>query len=458
MGKTSDLETFIPGSYALVDPRPQPQDAKSPPIDAVSPDRTAFLTVDPAVYVSPSVLEREKERLFARRWICAGRASDAAEPGDWFRFDLAGESFIIVRGRDGALRAFYNVCQHRGAPLVAGECGRAIRFVCAYHAWTYDLTGQCVKVTDRQWFRDEALCGSLDLASVRCETWAGFVFINQDADAPPLAAHLAPLPDLLSAYAMEEMHIVKDVTVAMAVNWKVVLHANMEAYHFQAVHPEALPYADDLLQQVDFYPNGHSRFITPTGQPSARLKAHAGLSDEQKFLLAELGVDPTGIAPDGVRAALQAAKRRADNPFGLDYSRYSDGQLTDDWSISLFPNMTLNAHPEGVLFMRYLPDAKDPERSLFHVMVLAPKLKPGSRPPGYMGVEDDADLSGARRAARLHRTMENPQLGWALDQDVAILRTMGAGVRSKGLRRLRFGELEQRIQHFFSAYHAAIAK
>lgn len=253
---------------------------------------------------------------------------------------------------------------------------------------------------------------------------------------------------------MQDMHVVKDVLVAMECNWKLIVHINQEAYHFHRVHPEALPYADDFRQQIDFFPNGHNRFMTATGVPSPRLGSSPRVSDEQRFLLREVGLDPDEYDGDAahVRHTLQQAKRAPDNVFGLDYSHYSDNQLTDDWSYSIFPNMSLNAHPEGVLFMRYLPHRSDPERSFFHVMVLMPKMRAGARPPAYMGVEDDVDVSGTARPARQCRTMQDAGLGWALDQDLAVLRELQQGMRSAGLQALRLSEQEARIQQFWAEY------
>jgi phenylpropionate dioxygenase-like ring-hydroxylating dioxygenase large terminal subunit len=455
------IDDFVPGSTALeTDGPPAPQEVKSPPLHQLRPDIAQYRRIDPAPFRDPDWLARERDALWRRRWLCAGVARDAAEPGQWFSFDIAGEGFIVTRGRDGALHAFHNVCPHRGTRLVEGDFGTATggRFVCAFHSWSFGLDGRNIGVTDRRFFEAEALCGSIDLAKVRVAEWDGFIFICQDEDAPPLQESLGEIAEHLAAYRFADMQVVKDAVVDLPANWKLVLHANLEAYHFHALHPEALPFADDLIQQIDFYPGGHSRFITPTGIPSSRLPPREKLSDEQKWLLAEVGINGERFTGGSraVRRALQDAKRQTDNIFGLDYSRYSDNQLTDDWSIAIFPNMSLNAHPEGVLFMRYLPDPRDPARCRFHVMVLAPPLAPGARPPGYMGVEEDADLSGARRAERRYADASEPGLGWALDADCRIVAQVQRGMESSGFSSLRLGELEQRIQHFQAEYAACM--
>jgi phenylpropionate dioxygenase-like ring-hydroxylating dioxygenase large terminal subunit len=449
------MKDYDPRTFALDTPRgAHPAERKSPPLDELEPQAAQYRRFGPEPYWSRHWLDVERERLWSRTWLCAGLLADLARPGDFLRFDVGNESVVVLRAHDGSLRAFHNVCRHRGMPLVAEAAGHVPRFVCRYHSWTYDLSGRCTHVTDRAQFSPEALEGPLDLAAVRVEPWGAFVFVCLDPHAPALADHLGPVAETLAAYRIEDMHVVKDVIVDMECNWKLSVHINQEAYHFHRVHREALPYADDLRQQIDFFPGGHNRFMTATGIPSPRLGPATVVSAEQQHLLREAGIDPASFAggPDGVRRALQEAKRRPDNPFGLDYSRFSDNQLTDDWSYSIFPNMSLNAHPEGVLFMRYLPHRSDPERSEFHVMILVPRLPRGVRPPGYMGVDEAADCSGRTRASRERRSMAAPGLGWALDQDCAVLRALQSGVRSAAAGSLRLSEHEARIRHFWTEY------
>ena len=438
---------YEPGVTAI--PGTGPQDAKSPALDTFWP-QGAPRTLDPAMFHCRAWMAREAQALWGRTWVCAGLESDAREPGQWFGFRLLGRSLVIVRGHDGVLRAFDNVCRHRGAPLVSGDFGRvAGKLVCGFHSWAYGTDGKCARVTDPQHFRAEALQGPLDLNPVRVDTWAGFVFITFDPAAVPLPEYLGLLPAQLEAYDFASMHVVKDVVVDLHANWKLMHHANLEAYHFHALHAPALAYADDLVQQIDFYPGGHSRFITPTGLPSSRLPVRSAILPEQGALLAEAGVDPASFTggPYAVREALIAARRRPDNPFGLDYARCSDSQTVDDWSISIFPNMSLNAHPEGVLFMRYLPHEEDPCRSEFHVTILMPKLKPGASAPGYMGLEPEDDLAPAVRPPRLRRPDTAPGLGWALDADCMMVPAQQRGMTSPGFDKVRLSELEARIAH-----------
>jgi hypothetical protein len=163
-------------------------------------------------------------------------------------------------------------------------------------------------------------------------------------------------------------------------------------------------------------------------------------------MLAEAGLDPKefeGRALD-VRAAILAAKRKATNPYGIDYGAFSDSQVTDDWNYSIFPNMTFNSHPEGVLVMRFLPHATDPEKCRYHVWVISRKLAAGVRPPAYMGVEPHVDVSGNTRPPRRYNGKANPELGEVLEQDIRNIEGVQRGLRSRSFDFNKYSEQEQR--------------
>ena len=396
-------------------------------------------------------MQREWQGLWTKSWSCAGRLSDLPVPGSWFKYDLGSESFIVTRAADGVIRAFYNACQHRGRQLVTEEMGRSPSFVCRFHSWVYGLDGANRRVTDREYFHADALCGDLNLRAVRCETWGGFVFINPDPAAEPLLTFLDAMPAMLEAYAIGDMHIVKDVVIAMDCNWKVAAEAFLEPYHVHITHPALLPAVDEVHNQYDFYANGHARLITPIGIPSPRERDRDSVNPGLAYMLREAGIDPDNFGGDAsdVRAAIAAAKRQDDNVFGLDYSAYTDAQLTDDWNPSIFPNMALNAFPEAVQVMRFLPHATDPAKSFFHVWILVPTTKPGVRPPANFGVEPEVDVSGAVRPTRIYTRQEDAGVGDVLQQDIDNMAAVQKGLASAGMQAgVRLSEQEQRIQQF----------
>ncbi|SEB61991.1 aromatic ring-hydroxylating dioxygenase subunit alpha [Pseudomonas marginalis] len=430
---------------------PGSSDEKYPHPHGLYPELAEYRRLDTQGYTDPKVVDQEWQRLWTQTWTCAGRVSDLPKLGSWFRYDLGKESFIITRGHDDQIRALYNVCQHRGRRLVDADRGQGLKFVCPFHSWAYDSTGKNVRVTDRQMFDEQTLCGEVNLSSVRCETWAGFVFISMNPQAPTLLDFLGDVTRLMEPYQMEDMHVVRDVVLSMNCNWKIGLEAFLESYHLHATHPQAMPVTEDYLGQFDVFENGHARHATALAIPSVRLKDQTTVNPLLQFLLKDSGIDPTsysGTAAD-VRNAICDAKRNPDNHFGLNYSRFTDSQITDDWNYFVFPNMTFNSHPEGILIMRFLPHPTDPGQFQYHVLVIMPKLKEGAAAPFYMGVEEGDDITGATRPERIHSSTEVPRLGEILEQDISNIQAVQQGLQSKGFAEgMRLGEQELRIQVF----------
>jgi Rieske 2Fe-2S family protein len=190
-------------------------------------------------YTDPAVLESEMERIFCRSWLYAGRAERLAEPGDYLTLAVGRESVLVVRGRDGRLRAFYNVCRHRGSRLCAAENGRLPATIrCPYHAWTYGLDGRLVgapNVRDRDGFRAE----DFGLAPVALEVWRGFVFVNLAGEkAGPFAEFLGEMPGRVARYPLEDLRVHTRTEHEVEANWKILVENYHECYHCPTVHPE----------------------------------------------------------------------------------------------------------------------------------------------------------------------------------------------------------------------------
>jgi phenylpropionate dioxygenase-like ring-hydroxylating dioxygenase large terminal subunit len=191
-------------------------------------------TLPAEAFTSPEVYALEVERILSREWLCAGRADQVPEPGDYLSLDLLGEKLLVVRGGDGRIRALSRVCRHRGAVLVNGA-GNARSFQCPYHAWTYRLDGRLVGAPYMEGAEgfDRSTCR---LPEIRSELWQGWIFVNLDADAPPLAPRLEPLAEQLEGYRMSEMVAVQTAVFDSPFNWKVLVDNFMEAYHHIAIH------------------------------------------------------------------------------------------------------------------------------------------------------------------------------------------------------------------------------
>ena len=448
---TLEPKTFILGESSFpTEGIVVPQERKSPGIDDVTPTHDHYYTVDPARHLDPAHVDVEWGKLWTRTWLCAGRLSEINDVGSWFKFDIGRESLIVCRSSEDDISAFYNVCQHRGNQLVSDDFGKAGRFVCRYHSWNYSRTGECVRVTDRDLFKDDALCGDLNIPQVRCETYGGFVFVNMDDDAPSLLEYLGEIPDILSGYLFDEMVVLNDVLLDMDCNWKTMLEAFSENYHVHIAHPEASWLTDERFTQIDFYAGGHSRRLIPVGVHNSRRGKAGAINDIQRVILQNLGVDVERFDgnADDVRRAIQVAKRS--NPGALEdvFDRLSDGQLSDDWAMNIFPNLHLSCHAEGVLTLRYYPHPTDPGRCQLHASVLGFKDQPfddGFYPSPV--VSDDKVL-------RIHVRHDDPDVieavGIVLGQDIPIAIGTQRGMGSKGFSAIRLSEHEQVIRHQYA--------
>lgn len=209
-------------------------------------------TLTPEAYRSEEFFALERERVFATSWIAVGCVAELREPGDVLVAEVAGRSLFVVRGRAGVLRAFYNVCRHRGTRLLAAGERRVKRFIrCPYHSWAYDLDGACIgtplfegsdippdqrAVFDMDGARafDRADYGLLGLA---VETWGPFVFVNLDGQAGPLSEQLGDLPARTAGYRLDEWEIARVAEYDVAANYKLAGENFMEYYHLPWVHP-----------------------------------------------------------------------------------------------------------------------------------------------------------------------------------------------------------------------------
>jgi phenylpropionate dioxygenase-like ring-hydroxylating dioxygenase large terminal subunit len=189
-------------------------------------------------YNDPAFFAREKETVFRTGWVAAGHQSEITKPGAYFTLTIGDEPVVVLRDRDGRLRAFSNVCRHRGMKLVEGK-GRASVLTCPYHAWSYGLDGELHKAPymDQVPDFDASTCS---LPEFRLEEWMGFIFINIDGNAPDLAGEMAGMQPFLENYHPEERHSTETWVETWQTNWKSLIENFMEGYHLSVTHAETL--------------------------------------------------------------------------------------------------------------------------------------------------------------------------------------------------------------------------
>lgn len=209
-----------------------------------------------SVYTSPEFLALEREHIFAREWLCAGRAEALPNPGDYLTMAIAGEPVIVLRDGEGRLRAMSNVCRHRMSTLLEGR-GNARSIVCPYHSWTYNLDGRLRGAPAMG--RNEAFCKSdIALPQVRCEEWLGWIMVTLDSDAPSPAEALKDVEALVGKYQMEHYREAFREEFRWATNWKVLAENFMESYHLPVCHAATIGHTVDLMKMT--CPEGRPAF------------------------------------------------------------------------------------------------------------------------------------------------------------------------------------------------------
>ncbi|MEM7360058.1 MAG: aromatic ring-hydroxylating dioxygenase subunit alpha [Pseudomonadota bacterium] len=214
-------------------------------------------TLPSSWYISDEIFALEREHIFMREWICVAREEELPHPGDYQVLEVYGESILLLRNESGELRAFYNVCRHRGARLCAtadeaeqlgedsndrvplkGGVVNGQRIICPYHAWSYDLDGQLLRAPHMT--AEMGLdVSSVSLHYVGCESWGGFVFINLEPEyAPDFSKHIDATAERFKRYPLSEMRIARTITYQVNANWKVLCENYNECYHCGPVHPE----------------------------------------------------------------------------------------------------------------------------------------------------------------------------------------------------------------------------
>jgi len=188
----------------------------------------------PEVYTSPDFTKAELDHIFAREWVCVGRASTLPEPGDYTTIDLAGQPVAVIRDRDNQLRALSNVCLHRMSTLLQGR-GRVTTVRCPYHGWTYNLDGSLRGAPGMG--NNTGFCkDNYRLPQVRCEEWLGWVFVTLNPDADSVAARLRDAETLIGKYDMASYVESFQETHLWDTNWKVLAENFMESYHLPVCH------------------------------------------------------------------------------------------------------------------------------------------------------------------------------------------------------------------------------
>jgi phenylpropionate dioxygenase-like ring-hydroxylating dioxygenase large terminal subunit len=354
-----------------------------------------------APYYDPAYFELEREAIFRRTWLQIGHACEVAEPGSFIArpVEVAHASILIVRGKDGKIRAFHNACTHRGTQLVDEASGSAARFTCRYHAWTFGLDGALKSAPDfERFYVDKASCS---LREVHVDVCAGLIFVNL-ADEPEqsLSEFLGPLAAQLEALPVARATTFAEYVYEIDANWKLTYDNFQENYHLRFIHPRSGAAAAG--------PDN------PFGYP-----ARYGFHDPHR-------TQTIWVNPDAVPTPVQAFA------FGKAYEfAMADGfGVTPDSKdyFGLFPNFFLFGSPTQHFSHTVMPVAADRSRGIFRF---------------YWIGEDN---SATKRFAREYAMATGRDIH---SEDRAVIVAGQRGLSSGALKHIHFQEQEVLCRHFF---------
>jgi nitrite reductase/ring-hydroxylating ferredoxin subunit len=418
-----------------------------------NPVRPDFVPVED--YISPEFLALESESVWPHVWLMACREEELAKPGSYVTFDILRETMLLVRQEDRSIKAFYNVCQHRGRKLKEG-CGQIGKQIyCRFHGWSWNVDGSIRRVVHRaQWEGCEAFDdASLALPELRLGTWGGWVFVCMDPDAPELMDYLGDVPAYLDCYALQDTRMVWSVQLRALANWKLVLNAFNEAYHVEATHPQtrsstmlpseargihsmfgptqfdAVELPNRPLAMAEMKRDMRELIATTFEEMQRDLQAmylEPGVAAARR-LLAEV---PEGTEPQVIGMKLldfhreELEKRGVAWPEGLT----PQAMHAAGFGWHLFPNFIILPCIDGSLCYRTRPHPTDPDECIWDIWCFG-RFAPGAEPePKHTAVENYEDFFEINRF---------------LKDDLINLPEVQKGMYSRGFRGLRTNPVQE---------------
>jgi phenylpropionate dioxygenase-like ring-hydroxylating dioxygenase large terminal subunit len=287
--------------------------------------------VDYTDSIDPAFFEAEREAIFKRTWLNVGRVERLPRTGSYFTKELPsagpGISVIIVKTKDGSIKAYHNVCRHRGNKLVWNDfpheetSGTCRQFTCKYHAWRYNLDGDLTFIQQEDEFFDVDK-GQYGLVGVRCEIWEGFIFVNLDQDAKPLSDYLGPLAKGIQGYPFHEMTETYSYRAEVGSNWKLFIDAFAEFYHAPVLHQGQ--YTKDEAAKIIKYgfdgPGTPQRVVRSMGQAGCHREPRGAAARRQPDANSAVGHRLVAFLPE-LHAADLGARLVPDLPLLADRRR-----------------------------------------------------------------------------------------------------------------------------------------
>jgi phenylpropionate dioxygenase-like ring-hydroxylating dioxygenase large terminal subunit len=421
-------------------------------VDFVSEEVSEAVTFGVEAYVSKEYARAEREKLWPKVWQHAGRVEEIPNVGDFLTYDILDDSILIVRSAPDTIKAYYNVCSHRGRQLVDrpegahSACGQKRQIVCGFHGWRYDLNGKCTFKLDEADWKGALNDQRTHLGEIAVGTWGGWIFINMDPNCVPLREFLEPAASILDPFEMAQMRYKWRQWVIFDCNWKTAIEAFMEPYHVAGTHTQMLKHGQYYAYSKAHGLHGVSGF--DERDPSLKMKqsstiTRAGLGADARASTYELQNEiyttvnsasttetlvnaakrlvnelPEGTpAPDVIKHWLASA-RADDAARGVNWPTITPEQMSDAglaWSV--FPNMSILQGITFALVYRARPYGDDPNKCIFESYAI-------ERYP--QGQEPKTEWTYAEPTAE--------KWGLVLSQDFSNMAAVQKGMRTRGFR------------------------
>lgn len=396
-------------------------------------------------YTDPEFFAREIAEMWPNVWQFAAREEDMLEPGATVVYENAGRSYLLSRQPDGSVRAFHNVCLHRGRRL-RDKGGVAREFRCPFHAFTWNTDGTIKNIPCR-WDFPHLADEAMSLPEAETGRWGGYIFVRENPGGPSLDDYLAPLPDDFERWGHDECDTASWTAKIVPANWKATAEAFMESFHVIATHPQIMAFTGDANTKYAILSDNVNLAITPFGVPSPHTAAED--RDEQwiidQFLKNNGRVVPKGVSidvPEGstARSTMGAYNRKRFGELaGRDLDQISDSEAQDAFTYNVFPNFSPWGGFAPNIVYRWRP-WPDQDHTLMEVRILnrrKPNEAPSPSPAMTMLGPDDTWESALGI------------LGAILDQDMANLPSVQIGMKMSKTGVIQLGDYqESRVRHF----------
>ena len=399
-------------------------------------------------YISEDYARAERDKLWRKVWLQAGRLEDIPEVGNYLTYDILDDSILIVRTAPDTVKAYHNLCTHRGRRLVdtppgaRNARGKKMRFVCGFHAWTFDLEGKCSHILQQDDWQGALTDERTRLGKVSIDTWGGWVWINLDPDCEPLRDYLEPAATMLDPFELENMRCRWRKWIIFDCNWKVALEAFNETYHVPGTHPEFMAFGDFTGWGRPQGKHSHIGYDAPKGLDENKAKLRLGAGSDPRKSTAEMQVYTwREVNTNTTRTLVDAAVRlEQELPEGtpaeqvlkhwLDTARADDEKRGVFWprvdpehvgksgtSWQVFPNQLIGHAVNNALCYQARPYGFDPDKCIFEVAVY--ELFPEGEAP-----ETEWEYIPA----------DDPRWGSVLPQDFSNMAAVQQGMKNIGFR------------------------